>query len=202
MARAARRRGPGSIPRPRATGAGSCSAIASATRSTPSCSRRCKTGKRPESFNSGAPEWERGEMSAEAAQRIAWFMHAHSMAPARGAAAQAVFGEVRHLMDVGCGSGVYGIEIARAHPGLKVTLLDLAAMADEAGSLRRARRHARRGSAPPACNMFTEDWPTGARRALLRQRVPRLVGRDQRAAGAARASTRCPAAGASSSARS
>ena len=28
-----------------------------------------KTGKRPESFNSGAPEWERGEMSAEAASR-------------------------------------------------------------------------------------------------------------------------------------
>src|SRR5688572_1574437 len=87
-----------------------------------------KTGKRPESFNSGAPEWERGAMSAEAAQRIASFMHSHSMAPARGAAAQAVFGEVGHLMDVGCGSGVYGIEIARAHPNLQVTLIDLAAM--------------------------------------------------------------------------
>ena len=89
-----------------------------------------RTGKRPESFNSGAPEWERGAMSAEAAQRIASFMHSHSMAPARGAAAQAVFGEVRHLMDVGCGSGVYGIEIASAHPNLRVTLMDLAAMAD------------------------------------------------------------------------
>ena len=119
-----------------------------------------KTGKRPESFNSGAPEWERGEMSAEAAQRIAWFMHAHSMAPARGAAAQAVFGEIRHLMDVGCGSGVYGIEIARAHPGLKVTLIDLAAMAHEAGSyVERAGMRGRVGTA--ACNMFTEDWPTG-----------------------------------------
>ena len=119
-----------------------------------------KTGKRPESFNSGAPEWERGEMSAEAAERIAWFMHAHSMAPARGAAAQAVFGEVTHLMDVGCGSGVYGIEIAKAHPGLKVTLLDLAAMASEAGSyVARAGMEQRVGTA--ACNMFTEDWPEG-----------------------------------------
>jgi len=119
-----------------------------------------KTGKRPESFNSGAPEWERGEMSAEAAERIAWFMHAHSMAPARGAAAQAVFGEVTHLMDVGCGSGVYGIEIARAHPGLKVTLLDLEAMANEAGNyVTRAGMEQRVGTA--ACNMFTEDWPTG-----------------------------------------
>jgi 3-hydroxy-5-methyl-1-naphthoate 3-O-methyltransferase len=119
-----------------------------------------RTGKRPESFDSGAPEWERGEMSAEAAERIAWFMHAHSMAPARGAAAQAVFGEVGHLMDVGCGSGVYGIEIAKAHPGLKVTLLDLAAMVAEAGNyVERAGMAGRIETA--ACNMFTEDWPTG-----------------------------------------
>ena len=119
-----------------------------------------KTGKRPERFNSGAPEWERGEMSAEAAQRIASFMHSHSMAPARGAAAQAVFGEVQHLMDVGCGSGVYGIEIARAHPNLQVTLMDLAAMADEAsGFVERAGMAARVGTA--GCNMFTEDWPRG-----------------------------------------
>src|SRR5690554_7910758 len=103
-----------------------------------------RTGKRPDSFNSGAPEWERGAMSAEAAQRIAAFMHAHSMAPSRGAAAQAVFGEVRHLMDVGCGSGVYGIEIARAHPGLKVTLMDLAAMAAEAGAYAQRRSEERR----------------------------------------------------------
>src|SRR5690554_7926617 len=87
-------------------------------------------------------------------------MHAHSMAPSRGAAAQAVFGEVRHLMDVGCGSGVYGIEIARAHPGLKVTLMDLAAMATEAGAYaQRAGLTDRVATA--GCNMFTEAWPTG-----------------------------------------
>lgn len=119
-----------------------------------------KTGKRPERFNSGAPEWERGEMSEEAAQRIASFMHAHSMAPAHGAAAQAVFGEVKHLMDVGCGSGVYGIEIARAHRDLKVTLMDLAAMANEAGNyVDRAGLADRVDTA--GVNMFTEEWPTG-----------------------------------------
>jgi len=83
------------------------------------------------------------------------------MAPARGAAAQSVFGEVKHLMDVGCGSGVYGIEIAKAHPGLKVTLLDLAAMAAEAANyVKRDGVADRVGTA--ACNMFTEDWPTRA----------------------------------------
>ncbi len=119
-----------------------------------------RTGKRPSTSRTGAPEWERGEMSAEAATSIASFMHAHSMAPARGAAAQAVFGKVEHLMDVGCGSGVYGIEIARAHPALKVTLMDLAAMASEAGTYaQRYQVTPRVGTA--GVNMFTEDWPTG-----------------------------------------
>ena len=119
-----------------------------------------KTGKRPERAQSGAPEWERGEMSAEAAQRIASFMHSHSMASARGAAAQAVFGELGSLMDIGCGSGIYGIEIARSHPGLEVTLLDLAAMAEEAGRYVERAGLADRVSTA-AVNMFEEDWPAG-----------------------------------------
>ena len=119
-----------------------------------------KTGKRPERFNSGAPEWERGEMSAEAAQRIAAFMHAHSQAPARGVAALPGWSRCPSLMDVGCGSGVYGIEIARAQPGMKVTLLDLAAMAEEAaGYVQRAGLSAR--VTTHACNMFEDPWPTG-----------------------------------------
>lgn len=119
-----------------------------------------RTGKRPETFNSGAPEWERGEMSPEAAQRIASFMHAHSQAPARGAAVLPELAQVRRLLDVGCGSGVYGIEFARANPGLEVTLLDLAAMAAEAAHyVARAGLGARVATA--ACNMFTEDWPEG-----------------------------------------
>ena len=119
-----------------------------------------KTGKRPERFNSGAPEWERGEMSAEAAERIAAFMHAHSQAPARGVAALPGWSRCPSLMDVGCGSGVYGIEIARAQPGMKVTLLDLAAMAEEAaGYVQRAGLSAR--VTTHACNMFEDPWPTG-----------------------------------------
>jgi len=119
-----------------------------------------RTGKRPAGVVAGAPEWERGTMSAEAAQRIAAFMHAHSKGPAIGAAMQPVFGEIESLMDIGCGSGVYGIEIARTHPGLKVTLLDLAAMAEEAGRyVSRAGLEDR--VATHACNMFEEEWPRG-----------------------------------------
>lgn len=119
-----------------------------------------RTGKRPAGHGSGAPEWERGEMSAEAARRIAAFMHAHSQAPALGVAAQPGWARCGSVMDIGCGSGVYGIEIARAHAHMKVTLLDLAAMADEAGHyVERAGLGARVST--HACNMFEDPWPTG-----------------------------------------
>lgn len=119
-----------------------------------------RTGRRPAGATTGAPEWERGHMSREAAERIASFMHAHSMAPARGAAAQGVFGYVRRLMDVGCGSGVYGIEIAKAHPHLEVTLMDLEAMSLEAGKFVAAAGMEGRIATAPV-NMFEDDWPTG-----------------------------------------
>ena len=50
-------------------------------------------------------------------------------------------------------------DIARAHPQLKVTLMDLAAMAEEAGNyVERAGLAGRVGTA--SVNMFTEAWPT------------------------------------------
>lgn len=119
-----------------------------------------RTGKRPANATAGGPEWERGHMSDETARRIAAFMHAHSQAPARGTAQQPEFASVRHLMDVGCGSGVYGIEIARAHPQMRVTLMDLEAMAAAAATY--AERAGFNGRIETVgVNMFEETWPTG-----------------------------------------
>ena len=126
-----------------------------------------RTGRRPGESGQGSgdvtarpAEWERGTMSQKAAEGIANFMHAHSQAPALGAAAQAVFGELGSLMDVGCGSGVYGIEIARAHPRLKVVLMDLKEMAAEAQKFidRAGMGHQ---VTTAGVNMFTEKWPRG-----------------------------------------
>ncbi len=126
-----------------------------------------RTGKRPgESGEQSGDvtarpaEWERGTMSQKAAEGIANFMHAHSQAPALGAAAQAIFGELASLMDVGCGSGVYGIEIARAHRGLKVVLMDLKEMAAEAQKFI-DRAGMGRQVTIAGVNMFTEEWPRG-----------------------------------------
>lgn len=119
-----------------------------------------RSGKRPDNKVAGGPEWERGTMSAEVARRISDFMHAHSMGPARGVAVQQVFGEVKSLLDVGCGSGVYGIEFARANPQMAVTLLDLKEMVAE------AQKHVDAAGlqdrvATCGLNMFEQDWPTG-----------------------------------------
>ena len=120
-----------------------------------------RTGKRPsEGVDQRPVGWEQGTMAPEVAENICRFMHAHSQAPALGAARQPVFGELACLMDVGCGSGVYGIEIARAHPALKVVLMDLKEVAHEAGKY--VERYGVGGQVSTAgVNMFTEDWPEG-----------------------------------------
>jgi len=119
-----------------------------------------RSGNRPQAREDAPPEWEKGRMTPEAARRIAAFMHAHSQAPARGAAAQQVFGELNSLMDVGCGSGVYGIEIAKANRGLKVALMDLKDMCAAADEYVAAAGVGERVTTAPV-NMFEEVWPTG-----------------------------------------
>jgi acetylserotonin N-methyltransferase len=119
-----------------------------------------RSGNRPQAREDAPPEWEKGRMTPEAARRIAAFMHAHSQAPARGAAAQQVFGELNSLMDVGCGSGVYGIEIAKANLGLKVALMDLKDMCAAAAEYVAAAGVGERVTTA-SVNMFEEVWPTG-----------------------------------------
>jgi acetylserotonin N-methyltransferase len=119
-----------------------------------------KTGRRPGEFDQRPAGWEQGTMTQEVAAGIASFMQAHSQAPALGAARMSVFGELKCLMDVGCGSGVYGIEIAKANPALKVVLMDLKEVAHEAGKYVDAAGVGAQVSTA-GVNMFTETWPTG-----------------------------------------
>jgi acetylserotonin N-methyltransferase len=120
-----------------------------------------RTGKRPSEGTDARPAgWEQGTMPPDVAANIAAFMQAHSQAPALGAARQPVFGELKCLMDVGCGSGVYGIEIARANPALTVILMDLKEVAAEAAKyVDKAGMTGRVSTA--GVNMFEQEWPEG-----------------------------------------
>ncbi len=109
---------------------------------------------------SAVAEWERGEMSPDLAQIITAFMNAHSRAAAKGAAFQPLFSGVERMLDVGGGSAVFAIEIAKAWPTLKATVMEIAAVCAEADRYIAAANVADRVRTE-AVNMFTQDWPTG-----------------------------------------
>jgi len=122
-------------------------------------SEALRTGTRPASVDERPAGWEQGSMPQEVAAGIASFMQAHSQAPALGAARMPEFGKLKCLMDVGCGSGVYGIEIAKANPALKVVLMDLKEVAAEAAKYVAADGMEDRVSTA-GVNMFEEEWPS------------------------------------------
>jgi 3-hydroxy-5-methyl-1-naphthoate 3-O-methyltransferase len=113
-----------------------------------------------EKHRSAAAEWERGEMSPELARIITAFMNAHSRAAAKAAAFQALFADVRSVLDVGGGSAIFSIEMAKAHPSLHATVMEIAAVCKEADRYITASGQASRVHTQ-AVNMFTQAWPTG-----------------------------------------
>lgn len=119
-----------------------------------------RTGSRQQIDPEGPPAWERPAMTAEVAAGVAAFMHAHSQAPARGAAVQGEFAQIASVLDVGCGSGVYGIEMAKQNPGLRVGLMDLKEMCVEVDRYIAAEGVGDRVRSLTV-NMFTDTWPTG-----------------------------------------
>ncbi|MDE2596413.1 MAG: hypothetical protein KGL44_05990 [Sphingomonadales bacterium] len=119
-----------------------------------------RTGDKAEGHSSSVEEWERGAMPAELAERVTALMNAHSRAAAKAVAQQGLFTEVTSLMDVGGGSGIFCIELARAWPGLRATVMEIDVVGQQAARYIAAAGVADRvGTA--AVNMFTEEWPQG-----------------------------------------
>jgi O-methyltransferase domain len=119
-----------------------------------------KTGDRATGHRSSAAEWERGEMPAEMAVAITAFMNAHSIAAAKAVAEQPLFADVRTMLDVGGGSAIFPIEIAKVRPGFRATVMEIdvvctaaEAYIDKAGVGGQVSTQ--------AINMFTQNWPTG-----------------------------------------
>jgi acetylserotonin N-methyltransferase len=117
-----------------------------------------RTGNKAEGHVSAADEWERGEMPPDMATWLTAFMNAHSRAAAKAVAQQPLLADVRTVLDVGGGSGIYSIEMAKAWSGLSATVMEIPQVCTAAepyiatsGMGARVRTQ--------AVNMFTQDWP-------------------------------------------
>jgi 3-hydroxy-5-methyl-1-naphthoate 3-O-methyltransferase len=119
-----------------------------------------RTGDRPANRISAADAWEKGEMSAETARWITAYMNAHSRAAALAVAGQVAFGQVESLLDVGGGSGVFCIELAKRWPKLCATVMEIRAVCDAADGFIATAGVGDRVTTQ-AVNMFTEKWPVG-----------------------------------------
>lgn len=119
-----------------------------------------RTGDRAETYRSASAEWERGEMPPDLARVITAFMNAHSRASSRAVALQPLFRDVRRVLDVGGGSGIFSIEIAKAWPQLAATVLEIDTICIETRRYIEAAGIAAR-VATHAANMFTQPWPAG-----------------------------------------
>lgn len=113
-----------------------------------------------EAHVSAAAEWERGELTPARAQGLTAYMNAHSLAAAKAVGAQPLFAEVRRLLDVGGGSAIFSIEIAKAQPDLRATVLEIATVCAEADRYIAAAGQTSRVRTQ-AVNMFTQPWPQG-----------------------------------------
>jgi 3-hydroxy-5-methyl-1-naphthoate 3-O-methyltransferase len=119
-----------------------------------------RTGDRAEQYPSVAAEWERGEMPPDLAKMITAFMNAHSRASSLAVAQQPLFSGLRSVLDVGGGSGIFSIEMAKAWPALNATILEIDTICTEADGYIAAAKISDRVKTHPL-NMFTQQWPKG-----------------------------------------
>lgn len=117
-----------------------------------------KTGDKAAGHGSAAEEWERGEMPAEMAQWLTAYMNAHSRAGAKAVGRQPLLANVKSVLDVGGGSGIYSIEMARAWPGLSATVMEIPQVCAAAEPYIAASGMGSRVQTQ-AVNMFTQEWP-------------------------------------------
>lgn len=110
--------------------------------------------------------WSAGKVTAEMARRIAAYMHATSVTAALAAARRVDITGISKLLDVGAGSGCFGIAFAQRHGHLRCTLMDLHEMCEV------AREYVRAGGVEDrvdcrAVDMLREEWPGGYDAILL-----------------------------------
>ena len=118
------------------------------------------TGDKASSHHSAVEEWERGELPPDLAKSVTAYMNAHSRATSRAVAMLPIFSDINALLDVGGGSGIFSIQIAKAWPSLRATIMEIPAICSEAdGYIEGAG--VSDSVDTRAVDMFREDWLTG-----------------------------------------
>lgn len=125
-----------------------------------------RTGAAPLGHQPALAEWERGDSLPGVATTFTGYMNANSLAAALALARQPALGSVRALLDVGGGSGIFPIEMAKVWPNLRATVLEISPVCVEADQYIAAGGVSDRVKTQ-AMNMFTGDWPKGHDAVLL-----------------------------------
>ncbi len=122
---------------------------------------------RPTSFDASLGElFDYLDERTEEQTKFVRGMHALSLIPAKALARRFSFAGFRHLVDLGGGSGVYAIEIARRFPRLRATVVERAPICEVAREYIKAAGLEERVTAQ-AGDIFHDPLPAGADVALL-----------------------------------
>jgi len=110
--------------------------------------------------------WSEDRMTAETCRAFTSAMHAQSAGPATRLAALPLVKDVRRLLDVAGGSGIFSLRLAECHAGLQTTILELPVTA------RLTREYVRASPAADRVEIveldaFTQVWPAGYDAVLL-----------------------------------
>ena len=99
--------------------------------------------------------WKSHEMTPEAAAAFTAAMHSRSVHLAEAMARRLDFRPVRRFLDVAGGSGVFATAVAKAHPQVRCTVLELDAVA------KLARDYSGGAVEVRTADMFRDPWPSG-----------------------------------------
>jgi hypothetical protein len=105
--------------------------------------------------------WRKGTLSADSAIAFTRVMHSMILMPSLAAVRSDALSDLRHLVDVGGGSGALCAALAAHQPDTRVTVMDLQPVCDASKKILDGVRSGSRVAHFP-CNFFDDPWPVDA----------------------------------------
>src|SRR5690606_34957370 len=105
--------------------------------------------------------WRRGSVSSTSAENFTRVMHSMILTPSLAAVRSGAFSEVRHLVDVGGGSGALAAALVSHRPECRVTVMDLHPVCESSKRILSAIRGGADVEYFPG-NFFEDAWPADA----------------------------------------